>query len=330
MTGALPTLGLIAAAWLGFAALTSLVVTIGWRTASAWRSALHPRRRAEIALSAAVAPSAMPTLLVLVCLAPGLTALLGHGDHCLGHGDHPHLCLVHWTGALQAPVVAILALAASVVGLVLAKGGVTLLRTRRVLSALRATGASGPCGTFSVAPSTLPFSLAAGFGRREVWVSSALAEALSPRELEVVILHERAHLERRDPLRRTAAELLSFPLWPSVRRAILAELALATEQACDERAAERAGSRLAVAETLLAVERLAGSASPTTPYALPAFGGPHVEARVQSLLGDPRHDTSSRWVAWAAAAGVPALLWLAADPLHHLTEHWLRLLLRLG
>lgn len=104
---------------------------------------------------------------------------------------------------------------------------------------LRASASQGPGEAVAIVPSKKPFSFAAGLARREIWVSSALVEALTPEELDGVLLHERAHLERHDPLRRAAAETFSLPLWPSTRRAILAELALATEQCCDEIAAER-------------------------------------------------------------------------------------------
>lgn len=85
-----------------------------------------------------------------------------------------------------------------------------------------------------------------------------------------------------------------------------------------------------IAETLLAVERIAGSALRSTPSALPAFGGSNVAARVRSLLDEPPPEPSLRLAAWSTAVGVAAALWLAADPLHHLTEHWLRLVLSLG
>jgi hypothetical protein len=61
----LATLGFILAAWLSFAAATSLSVAIVWRGAARLRG-LSPERRAGIALAAALAPSAVPTLLVLL------------------------------------------------------------------------------------------------------------------------------------------------------------------------------------------------------------------------------------------------------------------------
>ena len=90
MTSALATLGFIAAAWLSFAAVTSLAVTLSWHAVSAWLRRLHPGRRARIALAAALAPSTVLTLLVLLCLSPGLAGLFGwHGDHCLLSRSYP-------------------------------------------------------------------------------------------------------------------------------------------------------------------------------------------------------------------------------------------------
>jgi beta-lactamase regulating signal transducer with metallopeptidase domain len=165
------------------------------------------------------------------------------------------------------------------------------------------------------------FSLTGGLWRREIYVSSAMANALPPRLLEAVIAHERAHARRRDGLRMLAARVLSWPQLPRVRRSILAELDLATELACDEQAGSRLSDRLVVAEAILAAERLLASTSWRAPGPLLAFGGSSVPARVQSLLAAPptQGTLPGRWM-----VGLLLLAsWLLADPLHHATEHLL-------
>ena len=327
MSSALATMGVIMAAWLSFAAATSLAVTLAWRVRDRWLARMHPRHRASVALAAAAAPSVVPTLLVLACLEPGLAGLIGgHGDHCLSHGDHLHVCVVHATAALHAPVGLVLALFAAALVAVLSRGTREFARTRRYLAALRSSAGAALAADIRIVASERPFSLATGLVRGGIWVSSALAEALSEDELAVVLLHERAHLERRDPLRRAAAAALSFPLWPSVRRSVLSELALASEQACDEAAGRCLGDRLRVAETILAVERLAGAAVQSTPPGLLAFGQCAVSQRITSLLEDEPAAQALRAAYWTAFV-LTAALALAADPLHHATEHWLRLLL---
>ena len=49
--------------------------------------------------------------------------------------------------------------------------------------------------------SSIPDAYTAGFLSPQIWASSSLGEVLGPAELEAVLLHERAHLRRRDPLR---------------------------------------------------------------------------------------------------------------------------------
>jgi len=328
VSSALATAGVILAAWLSFAAATSLAVTLVWRTRDRWLPGMHPRHRAGVALAAAAAPSVVPTLLVLACLEPGLAGLAGwHRDHCLSHADHLHLCVVHATAALHAPVATILVLAGAAFGAVLGRGIRELVRTRRYVAALRCSAGPALGAGFRIVASAHPFSLATGLVRGEIWVSSALVAALSKEELDVVLMHERAHVERRDPLRRAAAAALSFPLGPRARRSVLSELALASEQACDEAAARSLGARLRVAEAILAAERLAGAAVRSTLAGLPAFGGSAVRRRIASLLeAEPAAPALLAPLRIAFFLAVGALV-LVADPLHHATEHWLHLLL---
>ena len=119
----------------------------------------------------------------------------------------------------------------------------------------------------------------------------------------------------------------SLAHWPSLRRALQAELVLASEQTCDEAAARQVGDRLAVAETILAVERLLARARIPEHVALASFGGSAVEARVRSLLASapPEPVRGSLW--WLAPTALAAAVVLV-DPLHHVTEHVLGLLLR--
>ncbi len=329
MTHALAELGLLIAAWVSFAAASSLAVTLAWRLGARRLRARHPRIRAAAAWTAAAAPSLAPTLLVALCLAPGIVGLaLGSGDHCREHADHPHLCVVHLTAALRAPLVAIVAAGGAALGFALLRAGTRAARGRRALAALGARARPSPEPDVRVVASERPFCVAAGLVRGEVWIASSLADALPSDALAAVLAHERAHVARRDPLLGATAAALSWPLSPRVRHAVLAELELASEQACDEAAAERVGDRLHVAEAILAVERaVAGGAALAAPAGVRAFGASNVRARVESLLDAPRRAGPTARVAWAALAVLTAAAPLAADALHHWTEHWIGLLL---
>jgi len=324
---ALATIALAAAAGLVFALVISLVLQAGEPLLRRALGGAHPARRARALLAATAAPTLVPILLVGVCLAPGLLGGLGlHADHCVGHPGHVHLCLVHPSAALTPPLALLLA------GLV---GGAVWAATRggrrvRALGAstarLRVGASPAAVGGVRRVESERPFSWTAGILRGEIFVSSALEERLSPEAFEAVLEHERAHVRRRDGLRRVLARALSWPLAPGVRRRLLRDLDRAIERACDEQAGARLGDRLRVAEALLAVERLVGGA-PAGAGRL-AFGGSSVPERVDGLLAPlpPEPEGSMLRVAGACAVLGTGLV-LGADPLHHATEHGLGWLL---
>ena len=336
MSGPLAVLGLLAVAWGTFAGAASLAVTLAWRLRVDWLRGLHPSLRSRLAWLAAATPSLLPVALVLACVSPGLAGLLaGTGDHCLQHADHPHLCLIHFPATLRGPLVAAGCLTAVALAIRLTRATLDLSRRRRGLALLGATATTETGPMRRVVPSDQPFSFVAGLLQPKIWVASALEDSLPTEQLAVVLAHERAHADRRDPLRTATAAALSWPLWPSVRRAILRELALASEQACDEAAArglgDEPGNRLRVAETILAVERLAARTSAAfVPSSASAFGGSNVRERVHGLVGDLGAERLPRWLSRAAIAGVAVGLPAGADALHHGVEHWIRLLLHLA
>ncbi|MDJ0867776.1 MAG: M56 family metallopeptidase [Myxococcota bacterium] len=327
MSAALATLALAAVAALGFALLTSLATSAAWpvlrRRSARWSAA----SRARLALALAVAPGLLPLLLVALCFAPAALGLLGlHADHCAHHPAHPHLCFVHATTLLTAPLGLLLAGLAALLGVAAWRLGRRVARTRRALAGLRAGSSRELERHVRCVESERPFAFTAGLGRGEIFVSTALAEALSARQLEVVVEHERAHARRRDGARLALARAASWAHRPALRREILARLELAVEQACDAEAAHRCGDRLGVAETVLAVERLLAAAPPPGVRASLAFGGSSVAARVRALLEEPQAEPAARRAWWLAAVLLPAAC-LLADPLHHATEHALGLLL---
>jgi len=322
----LGTLALALVAGAAFTAATSRAVAALWPALAPRLRRRDPALRARVALGAAVAPSVLPVLLLGLCFAPGVLGWLGlHADHCVHHPGHPHLCLVHATVPFGGPQAALLLAAGAGLAVAGVSVGRAAARTRRTLARLRAGAAREIAPGVHCVDSERPFSLTAGLAARgEIFVSSALARALAPEQLAAVVAHERAHARRRDGLRRLAAHAGSWAHGPRLRRALLAELDLATERACDEEAGRRVGDRLLVAEAILAVERLLARAPGPTSGPLLAFGGSSVAARVTGLIEEPG-EPAPRAV-WLA---LPVVTWAAAslaEPLHHVTEHVLAVL----
>jgi Zn-dependent protease with chaperone function len=122
-------------------------------------------------------------------------------------------------------------------------------RVRSHLTLLDAMELDG--GMVNVVADERPEAFCMGYLNPRIYVSTGALQALSPSELEAVVVHERHHVARRDPLKllfgRAAAEALFFlpPLPRLLRRySDLAELA------ADEAAVAQAG-RQPLASALL-------------------------------------------------------------------------------
>jgi Zn-dependent protease with chaperone function len=277
---------------------------------------LPPALRARALLAWAATPASLVIALLGLTLWPSVGAVLGLAvDHCPDHAGHIHICLHHLP--MRGPAAAG-AIAISMLGMASAAAIIAAVRARWAAKRILALR------SFEIAPnvggveSAHPLAVTVGWLRPRVLLSTALLDRLSPPQLEVVVAHERAHAVRRDALAMTSARLLALAHLPPVRRRVLAELALAQEQACDEIAARACRDRVLVAETIIAAERAAAAA----PMALSAagFGGSEVAERVQSLLDGPRRAPArrglTRLLLLACAAAAVAL----APHVHHWTE----------
>lgn len=71
----------------------------------------------------------------------------------------------------------------------------------------------GVGGRVTVFDSPVALAFTTGLARPHVYLSTAAVSELEPDELEAVVLHERAHLVRRDPLRIALARLLASALF---------------------------------------------------------------------------------------------------------------------
>jgi hypothetical protein len=316
MTGMLRLVAMNGVALIGFGVLVAIAAALAHRAVATRAQALPPSLRARVLLAWAAAPVAIATALVALALWPSLGAALGlNVDHCPAHVGHVHLCL-HHLPARGPGIVGAVGFGAFVVvaGSALVQG----LRSAALAAGLaRARSFELPSGV-GVVQSSRAFALTVGWLRPSVLVSTALVERLTPAQLEIVVAHERAHAERRDALAATAARVLALAHLPFVRRQLLADLALACEQACDEAAARECGDRVLVAETIVAAERAAGSAHPFASPGL-AFGGGEVANRVESLLAAPLEGAAPRRLRWILLA-VGAVLATAAPHVHHWTE----------
>jgi Zn-dependent protease with chaperone function len=309
-----------------FGLLAALVAAVLYPAVRARHARLPAAVRARRIASWAAAPWLVGGLLVALCFLPSMWSALGiAADHCPLHDDgHVHLCLEH---APRGPVSLVewllLGVAATGAGIVFARVVAAQFATWRAVVALVRSSGKAEGGLI---PSNAPLSVTAGLFRPLVLVSTGLRERLRPDVLAVVLEHERAHARRRDPLRLVTAALLSAGHLPGTRHLLLADLALACEQAADEEAATAVGDRVRVAEAIVTVERVMGSSQSGLVAAM-GMDGASTISRVEELLREPSTcaPTLLRGLLWGVAAVAAVLL---ASTLHHLTETLLEVLAR--
>ena len=294
-----------------------------------WTAEWAPVRRHRALLLIGSAPLVLALSAMLSVMLPSLLGVYWPAhDHCRVHGGHAHLCFVHpaaghgsWLGW------AAVAAAVAWLGQRLARSTRGLVRAARVLEELSAQADYDPRRGAWIVPSAAAFCLSVGLSRPRLLASQGLLATSSEAQLSIMLHHERAHVQRRDNLVRLFASAASVLLLPAARRRLLAALELAAERACDEIAALRAGDRLQVAETLLALEaRLHAEAQLECSPVVVSFGASSVPQRVEAMLVPPQTTGSCATLVTLLAGTVLSLLAMH-DGLHHATES---LLHRLG
>ena len=271
---------------------------------------LRPAMRANVLLGWCIAPIAFG---VLIAFSPWLLSALGLAPENCGRLSDAFLAGRIW------PVVFDAVLLAPLVWFIFssARRIRTAVRLNSKISSLVAVGRPYANGDIAIIDSNKPLAFASGLYRSRIIIASCLQHSLSEAQMRAVISHERAHASRRDALRYLVAEVVSVAHLPWVKSSLLADLQLATEQACDEAAVQAGGDRLGVAETLLRVERLFGRQSDESGIPVHLLGG-DLEARVEALVAGQPCTNTGRWrhmiLMLAIVCGVVALI--GAVPLH--------------
>jgi TonB family protein len=181
----------------------------------------------------------------------------------------------------------------------------------RVLEALEDTGI--PREVISIMPgSALP--AVTGLIRRRIVISECMAEGLSPAEMRAVLLHEREHLRRFDPLRTlikriaVAAFFYYPPLW-----AVLRQLDLSCEIACDQ-AAIRAGVKPSAFAGALARALELGLIPAPAAAGLGIKAGSTMKSRFEQIR-QPRRLVTMRRHRFALIGAVTLAVMITAFPL---------------
>jgi Zn-dependent protease with chaperone function len=160
-------------------------------------------------------------------------------------------------------------------------------RLRRLITSVRARPL-GPDDRTLVVEDAQPWAFCAGLLRPRIYVSSGAVETLDEIALNAVLLHERHHVRRRDPLRLALGGVLTRALFflPNLRQLVRRQQELA-ELSADEaaiRAAAENRSALARAMLLFADASDAGAATGIEPARVDQLFGAAPSWQFPSLL----------------------------------------------
>lgn len=246
-------------------------VAAGAMRMASWRG-LGARTRAGLLLQARLAPLTLSLGFVLV------VELAFWAFEPATASEHVGLAL---------PTLALAGLCLATTGLW--RGVVATRSTRRLAAIWRQSAephvVEGWQGAAWLVRTRFPLVAVVGFGRAELFVSTEVQRACSPRELEAIAAHERAHVGGRDNLTR-----LLLTVTPG-----LGPAAARLEQAWDATAEELAdmqsrteGDGVTLARALTKVARLVADAAEPRRLAISTLiGAGSLETRVRRLLVPP-------------------------------------------
>lgn len=313
---------------LGFSLLVAVVSAIVYPFVQTKLHALAPARRANTLLLWSLAPMLVGVVFTFLSFAPSFLSLMGIvQDDCTVHDAHFHLCLIHPPLPLGSTMswvfVAFLGAFFVVMASFFMLAFVRALKFRKTL--MLASYQHARFGV-RVVESKKPLAIAVGFYHMRVFISDYLLQSLSARQLDVVLAHEQAHSDRKDAFRHVIGYVFSFAHMPWLRTRLLSDMNLASEQACDEVAANKAGDRLYVANTIIFLERLFSKQQ--TPADAFSMMGSNVQQRVESLLRAPvvHHSGYTFYMTTIVALFIFSLT--SVSEFHHQIEHILELLTR--
>ena len=165
---------------------------------------------------------------------------------------------------------------------------------------------------------TQPLAFSLGLFNSIAVLSTELVRALTPQQLDIVCAHEQAHLRYHDTGYQWAMRLLCMFHFPHARHGLLAEHALAMELHADQQVAEHLQNPIAVAETIVAMQRLMKPLNTLVP--LCQFIGSALERRVENLLAQSPGRHLPKYSVVVGLLTVIVVMTIGAVPLHNALE----------
>lgn len=311
------TIGTFSAIWLVLWIILSILFVIIYPLVRSHLLKLHPRFGSALLLAYWMGPFLASLLSTVILFLPTAETLLVDShchDNCQSHVPMLDSAGLAWFGTIVGSI-AVISLLVQLL--------TTMRHARQLRSQFNFLGKS--FGSYYTINSSCPLVFTLGWWTPRIYVSDGLLNACSDADMEIILLHERAHKERRDNLRLLIARLCSAVLFRPLAKRMQVDLQLLTEEACDFKAAEKYG-HVAVAETLLKVKKLLLKNPAPVPYTAMAFAEREVEVRIMALLKAGGCISLKSWQLALLLVSAIMMLLLTVSPLHHGSEWVISLL----
>ncbi|RHW77309.1 M56 family metallopeptidase [Colwellia sp. RSH04] len=166
-----------------------------------------------------------------------------------------------------------------------------------------------------------PIAFTTGLLSPKIYISTGLQEQVSEQELAIILKHEAAHVEARDPLFKVLFSVFAGFFPSSIKLQLLDKYTLLTEQLADSKVASKYDN-LDVAQTLINVARMQRNISNHhVGTSISHFGYDQTNTRIQSLI-KPITSTPRTLLLTAAVLTIvmPLLTASTVDSFHHFIE----------
>ncbi len=174
-------------------------------------------------------------------------------------------------------------------------------------------------------PDAQPMVFTLGWWRNRIFVTEGLLRQCDARDIDIILHHEMAHVQRFDNLRLLLARMFLLILPPRFTARVYDDLHLYTESACDFAAAEKFGE-LDVAQTLLRVQKLVPTEfSYFNRELASAFAGAQVEQRIRNLTAGVGQFDRLQFGQSICLLALVLLSFALVNPMHHGIEWLLQL-----
>lgn len=236
-------------------------------------------------------------------------------DHCHNHGGCMMQPISHMltTGELVM-ITVLLGLLASATLKAFLQWHRSHVLTKEIDTASHATLASG----VRLIETTLPLAFSLGIFKSIAVLSTGLVRILTPQQLDIISVHEQMHVRYLDNGYKWALRLLCVFHLPHVKHALLSEHALAMEIRADQQVAHHIQDPIAVAETIVAMQRFMKPVNANAP--LCQFIGSALERRVQYLLAQSPGCSLPKYSVALGLLAVILAMTSGSIPLHNALE----------